>query len=63
MKGRYYFFDCMNADVCGAYKVNEFESEAEAIAMASNYEASLYLYEYDENGNRVSRQTIWEPAF
>lgn len=59
--GLFYYVDCMNAFAAGLYPASEFSDDAEAIKMASDYEASLYKYEY-KDGIRVSSETLYEPC-
>lgn len=56
----YYRFDCMNSYVAGLYKAEEFSSEAEAIAKASDYEATLVKYIYS-NGERIASSLLYDP--
>lgn len=61
LSGAYYFFDCMNAFVNGGlFPAAEFDSEAEAIDTAANYEATLYRYEY-RDGVQISSAEIYNP--
>ena len=63
LHGQYYYFDCMNAFVNdGLFPAAEFESDAEAISKAADYEATLYKYEYS-NGERISTATLYQPMF
>lgn len=63
MTGSYYYFDCMNAVVNKFFKISAFKDDAEAISTAANYEATLYRYEFDSDGEQISRKTLYEPAF
>ena len=56
----YYWFDCMNSYVAGLYKADEFDSEEEAIARASDYEATLVEYIY-HNGECVATLLLYDP--
>lgn len=61
LSGVYYFMDCLNAFVNnGLFPAAEFESEAEAIQTAANYEATLYRHEY-RDGVRISSAVIYDP--
>ena len=61
LSGVYYSMDCMNAFVNdGVFSAAEFESEAEAIQTAANYEATLYRHEY-RDGVRISSAVIYDP--
>lgn len=51
-EGYYYFFDCLNAEWAKFFPSYCFISEEEAKRIASNYEASVYLYRVDNNGER-----------
>ena len=62
LTGVYYYFDCMNAFVTDRYfKSTAFKDEAEAIHTASNYEATLYKLEFNEDGEQVSKTVIYDP--
>lgn len=56
----YYRFDCMNRFVAGLYKAEEFSSEEEAIAKASDYEATLVKYIYS-NGECIASSLLYDP--
>ena len=63
LHGQYYFFDCMNAFVNGGlFPAAEFESDAEAIQKAADYEATLYKLEYD-HGDRITTAVLYQPMF
>lgn len=62
-----YIFDCLNADVSGRYFTKEQlpnESEAEAIDLAANYEATLYRITVDDvTGDTKKTEILYQPAF
>lgn len=62
-----YIFDCLNADVSGRYFTREQlpnESEAEAIDLAANYEATLYRITVDDvTGDTKKTEILYQPAF
>lgn len=63
LDGTYYYMDCMNAFVNdGLFPVSEFESDAEAIQKAADYEATLYRDEY-RDGVRISSTILYQPRF
>lgn len=63
LHGKYYYFDCMNAFVNdGLFPAAEFESDAEAIQKAADYEATLYKLEYD-HGDRITTTVLYQPMF
>ena len=63
LHGQYYYFDCMNAFANGGlFPAAEFESDAEAIQKAADYEATLYKYEYD-HGDRITTTVLYQPMF
>lgn len=70
LNGGYYFFDCLgllfNGDRTGLpdnfIPVRAFKDDQEAISTATNYEATLYRYEY-KDGEIVSSATLYEPQF
>ena len=63
LNGSYYYMDCMNAFVNGGlFPVSDFESDAEAIQKAADYEATLYRDEY-RNGERISSDILYTPRF
>ena len=58
---QYYSFDCMNAFLSDKFfKASEFESEAEAVKTAANYEATLYKHTFS-NGERVTTVKLYDP--
>ena len=67
MNNRYlYIFDCFNADVCDRYFTKDElpeKSEKAARKLAADYEATLYRIEVDEDGDVVSSEVLYEPAF
>ena len=50
----------MNSYVAGLYKAEEFSSEEEAIAKASDYEATLVKYIYS-NGECIASSLLYDP--
>lgn len=59
--GQYYYMDCMNALVNdGLFPSGDFKDDADAIKTATNYEATLYKYEY-RDGIQISSEIIYEP--
>lgn len=62
-----YIFDCLNADVSGRYFTKEQlpnESEAEAIDLAANYEATLYRLTVDDKTRDIKKtEILYQPAF
>ena len=63
LDGAYYYMDCMNAFINdGLFPVSEFESDAEAIQKAADYEATLYRDEY-RDGVRISSTVLYQPRF
>lgn len=63
LNGTYYYFDCMNAFVNdGLFPAAEFETEAEAIRYAADYEATLIRYVYD-HGNKIETAVLYQPMF
>lgn len=69
-KQYYYLFDCMgllfNGNITGlpdnCIQAEAFKDDAEAIAAAANYEATLIKYEYSD-GIKTSITTLYEPQF
>lgn len=60
LTGIYYSFECGNAFVEGGlFPASNFANEQEAIKMAADYEATLYKYNND--GVRISTETIYNP--
>ena len=63
LQGTYYYMDCMNAFVNdGLFPASEFKDDKEAIRTASDYEATLYKYVF-ENGERVSTEILYDPIY
>ncbi|MGN0014475.1 MAG: hypothetical protein ACI37T_03555 [Candidatus Gastranaerophilaceae bacterium] len=60
LNGVFYFFDCMNAAVNKLFKEEAFESDKEAIAFGSNYEAIVLKYTYEDD-EPVTIETLYDP--
>lgn len=60
--GTYYFMECMNAFVNdGLFPADQFQTDAEAIRTAADYEATLYKQEW-RDGERISSHCIYSPG-
>lgn len=60
LHGVYY---CMDTNVTDAlFPAAKFKDDADAIRAAADYEATLIKYEY-RNGDRISRQVLYQPRY
>lgn len=69
-----YFFDCLDAALCDKYltlaelaaiigKEPASITERDLIKHAANYEATLYRYEKDQNGNPINETVLYDTEF
>lgn len=60
LNGKYYCFYCMDADLDGLHPAEEFNSQREAVRLAADHEADLYLQEY-RNGIQTDSKQLYDP--
>lgn len=63
LNGTYYLFESVGAfPNDGLFPLSAFNNEKDAIAMALDYEATLYKYEF-KDGETVSEKKLYSPAY